>query len=288
MKFEHNHKLNAKITHDILRETYNAVPTLMKQLAPEGWTASSFHQELMAARQEFYNEYLNNQKNYPISHDSHSPTEDKKSSFAPLTLEEYLSPAFPPLYNDYLELFYILSCVLVEITFASTLYRDHDPEGYYFDDIAFEDMVIQVAYENKQIDKDGADVMHAAFPAPYLDEMDLHSCLEVLFGILKKYGFKLDYYHDELLDIVELQRLHEELLFRDLDAEEKEKQRTEVRADILAVLYAYGCEATDPLDLHAIIDFFNRRLVCPLVLGYLHVYHEFPMGYPYRLEDYMF
>ncbi|WP_312193023.1 hypothetical protein, partial [Sphingobacterium sp.] len=88
MKFEHNHKLNAKITHDILREIYNAVPTLMKQLAPEGWTASSFHQELMAARQEFYNEYLNNQKNYPSPHDSHSPTKDKRSSFAPLTLEE--------------------------------------------------------------------------------------------------------------------------------------------------------------------------------------------------------
>lgn len=289
MKFENNKKLNSKITHDILQDIYDAIPVAMAHLAPAGWKLSSFHQELMACRQVFYNDYRNEDTNQNNGQEGNSMLLD----YTPLpenemSMEEYLYITFPPLHNDYLELFYILSCILLDITFVSNLYRPHVSEFYYFDEIDFEDLVIQVAHENNQIDKEWAEVMVFAFPPPYLDEMEVHHCLEVLFSILKRHGFELDYYHNELLGIAELQRLHEDLLFRDLDAAEKEKQRQQVKTDILDILYDYDRTPIDPLDFQAIIALFNRRAVCPLVLAYLHVYHEFPTGYPYQLTDYLF
>ncbi len=289
MKFENNKKLNSKITHDILQDIYDAIPVAMAHLAPAGWKLSSFHQELMACRQVFYNDYRNEDTNQNNGQEGNSMLLD----YTPLqenemSMEEYLYITFPPLHNDYLELFYILSCILLDITFVSNLYQPDVPGIYYFDEIDLEEMVIQVAHENGQISKDWAAIMNFAFPPPYLDDMEVHYCLEVLFSILKRHGFKLDYYHDELMGIAELQQLHEDLLFRDLDAEEKEKQRQQVIADILEILYAYGRTAIDPLDFRAVLDLFNRRAVCPLVLAYLHVYHEFPTGYPYQLTDYLF
>lgn len=287
MKFENNKKLSSQITHDILQDMYDAVPAVMKLLAPNGWEESSFHQELMACRQLFYNDYRNENTNWNINFENTSiPPEYGPQLENEMSMEEYLYITFPPLHNDYLELFYILTCILLEITFVSNLYQDHGSELYYFDEIDFEDLVIRVAHENNQIDKDWAEVMVFAFPPPYLDEMEVHHCLEVLFSILKRHGFKLDYYHNVLMSIAELQRLHEDLLFRDLDAEEKEKQRQQVETDILEILYDYDRAPIDPLDLRAVIDLFNRREVCPLVLAYLHIYHEFPTGYPYLLEDY--
>ncbi|MNJ92227.1 hypothetical protein D3C87_98930 [compost metagenome] len=289
MKFENNKKLNSKITHDILQDVYDAVPAMMKLLAPNGWEGSSFHQELMACRQLFYNDYRNEDTNQNNDQEGNSIL----SEYGPhpeneMSMEEYLYITFPPLHNDYLELYYILICILLEITFVSNLYQDHGSELFYLDEIDLEEMVIRIAHKNGQISEDWAEVMNFAFPPPYLDEMEVHYCLEVLFSILKRHGFKLDYYHNELLSIAELQRLHEDLLFRNLDVEEKEKQRQQVQTDILEILYEYDRTPIDPFDFRAIIDLFNRRAVCPLVLAYLHVYHEFPTGYPYRLTDYLF
>ena len=203
-----------------------------------------------------------------------------------MSLEQYLYICFPPLDNDYLELFYIVSSILAEITFVSNLYREHEIGMYYFDEIEFEDIVVQLAHQNGQIDKDWAEVMVFAFPAPYLDDMEVHYCLEVLFSILMKHGFQLDYWHNELLNIVDLQKMYQEILFSSLDDQEKEQQREIIKEDIRAVLRDYDRSIIDPLDLPAIIAMFNRREVCPIVLAYLHVYHEFPKGYPYLLTDY--
>lgn len=287
MKFENNKKLDSKTTYAILQDTYYAVPQLMKRLAPAGWRKSSFHQELMNYRRLLYDEYLSTDQNRlsgsePVFH----CTYDDISKEEEMSLEQYLYICFPPLDNDYLELFYIVSSALAEITYVSSLYQDNSIGMYYFDDIAIEDMVIQLAHQNGQIDKDRAEVMVFAFPVPYLDEMEVHYCLEVLFSILMKHGFQLDYWHNELLNIVDLQKMYQEILYSNLAYQDKERQREIIKEDIRAVLRDYDRSVIDPLDLPAIIAMFNRREVCPLVLAYLHVYHEFPKGYPYLLTDY--
>lgn len=287
MKFENNKKLDLETTYAILQDTYDAVPQLMQLLAPAGWQESSFHRELMACRKLFYNDYLmSNENRLNEAEPTFHCTNDENYRKEDMSLAEYLYICFPPLGNDYLELFYIVSSVLLEITYVSSLYRDHEIGMYYFDEIAFEDIVIQLAQENKQIDKDWAKVMVFAFPVPYLDEMEVHYCLEVLFSILMKHGFQLDYWHNELLNIVDLQKMYQEILYSNLDYQEKERQREIIKEDIRSVLRAYDRSVIDPLDLPAIIAMFNLREVCPLVLAYLHIYDEFPKGYPYLLTDY--
>lgn len=287
MKFENNKKLDSKTTYAILQDTYDAIPQLLRLLAPAGWQESFFHQELMNYRKILYEEYLSTDENrlsgseLTIYFKSDDTSTEKKMS-----LEQYLYMCFPPLGNDYLELFYIVSSILAEITYVSNLYQDHEIGTYYFDEIAIEDFVIQLTYEKKQIDKDRAEAMVFAFPVPYLDDMEVHYCLEVLFSILMKHGFKLDYRHNDLLNIVDLQHMYQEILYSDLAYEDKERQREIIKEDISEVLRLYDRSVIDPLDLPAIIAIFNRREVCPLVLAYLHVYHEFPKGYPYLLTDY--
>lgn len=287
MKFENNKKLDLKTTYAILQDTYNAVPQLMRLLAPAGWQKSSFHQELMNFRRLLYDDYLSTDENRLLATELNIYCKnDDMSTEEEISLEQYLYICFPPLDNDYLELFYIVSSLLFEITYVSNLYQDHEIGMYYFDEIAIEDVVIQLAHENKQIAKDWAEVMVFAFPVPYLDEMEVHYCLEILFSILMKHGFKLDYWHNDLLNIVDLQHIYQEILYSNLAYEEKDRQRETIKEDIRAVLRDYDKSDIDPLDLPAIIAMFNRREVCPIVLAYLHVYHEFPKGYPYLLTDY--
>lgn len=287
MKFVNNKKLNSKTTYAILQDTYDAVPQLMRLLAPDGWQKSSFHQELMNFRRLLYDEYLSTDENRLLATELNIYCKnDDISTEEKMSLEQYLYICFPPLGNDYLELFYIVSSVLAEITYVSNLYRDHEIGMYYFDEIAIEDIVIQLAHENKQIDKDWAELMVFAFPVPYLDEMEVHYCLEVLFSILMKHGFKLDYWHNDLLNIVDLQKMYQEILYSNLAYQDKERQREIIKEDICTILREYNRSVIDPLDLPAIIAMFNRREVCPIVLAYLHVYDEFPKGYPYLLIDY--
>ena len=287
MKFENNKKLDSKTTYAILQDTYEAVPQLMRLLAPAGWQKSSFHQELMNFRRLLYDDYLSTDENRLLATELNIYCKnDDMSTEEEISLEQYLYICFPPLDNDYLELFYIVSSLLFEITYVSNLYQDHEIGMYYFDEIAIEDIVIQLAYDNKQIDKDWAEVMVFAFPVPYLDDMEVHYCLEVLFSILMKHGYKLDYWHNDLLNIVDLQHMYQEILYSNLAYEEKERQRETIKEDIHAVLRDYVRSDIDPLNLPTIIAMFNRREVCPIVLAYLHIYHEFPKGYPYLLTDY--
>lgn len=287
MKFENNKKLDSKTTYAILQDTYDAVPQLMQLLAPAGWRESSFHQELMTCRKLFYDDYLKTNGDWPKETEPNFYYANQDiSTEEEMSLEQYLYICFPPLGNDYLELFYIVSSVLAEITYVSSLYRAHEIGMYYFDEIAIEDIVIQLAHENKQIDKDQAEVMVFAFPVPYLDEMEVHYCLEVLFFILMKHGFKLDYWHNDLLNIADLQKMYQEILYSNLAYQDKERQREIIKEDICTILREYDRSVIDPLDLPTIIAMFNRREVCPIVLAYLHIYDEFPKGYPYLLTDY--
>ena len=76
------------------------------------------------------------------------------------------------------------------------------------------------------------------------------------------------------------------ILYGDLDYEEKDSRRERIKSDISEILQRYDRTYIDPLDLSSIVDLFNRRWVCPFVLAYLHVYDEFPKGYPYLFSDY--
>lgn len=287
MKFNNNKKLGTKIIQAILQDTYEAVPQLMTLLAPEGWRESSFHQELMVCRYEFYHEFLH-VDDYPSTGIDfrRSETDQEITSEPPLSFDEYLYLTFPPIGNDHLELFYILSSILIEITFTSALYRDHEFDAYYFDEVQCEGIMIQLAYVNNQVDKEWANIAFTAIPPPYLDEMDVHHCLELLFTILKKHGFKLDYWHGELLYIVELQDMYWAILYGDLDSEEKDSRCQQIKSDISEILERYDSSYIDPLNLSSIVDLLNRRWVCPFVLAYLHIYDDFPKGYPYLLSDY--
>lgn len=287
MNFIERKTLDVNTTHAILQDAYDALPQLMSRLAPGGWEESSFHQELMDSRKLFYDCYLESDSASVWETDSSSDVsahvdqpEEK------LSLDDYLYICFPPIGYDYLELFYLISCMLTEITFVSNLYRNHDGDMYYFDEMTMEDLVIQLAHENGEIDKNWADLMVFTFSPPYMEAMELHYCLEVLFRILLKHGFQLDYWHNEILQVVDLQNVYQELLFSNLDAHEKEQRRESVKADINAILRTYDSSAIDPLDLPAIIEMFNLREVCPIVLAYLHAYGEFPKGYPYLLTEY--
>lgn len=287
MKFNNNKILDTKITQAILQDAYDAVPQLMTLLAPQGWQESPFHQELMACRYELYHEFLQMDGFLPTYTENRRSDSDKgPEAETTLSFDEYLYLTFPPIGNDHLELFYILSNILIEITFTSALYQDHEFDAYYFEEVLCEGIMIQLAHVNNQVDKEWANIAFTAIPPPYLDEMDVHHCLELLFTILKKHGFKLDYWHGELLYIVELQDMYWAILYGDLDYEEKDSRRQQIKSDISEILERYDSTYTDPLNLSSIVDLFNRRWVCPFVLAYLHVYDDFPKGYPYLLSDY--
>ena len=175
MKFNNNKILGNKITQAILQDTYDAVPQLMNLLAPQGWRESSFHQELMACRYELYHEFLHVDDHLSTEIDiRRTDTDQKISCEPPLSFDEYLYLTFPPIGNDHLELFYILSNILIEITFTSALYRDHEFDAYYFYEVQCEGIMIQLAYVNNQVDKEWANIAFTAIPPPYLNEMDVH------------------------------------------------------------------------------------------------------------------
>lgn len=283
-----NSKISASTMACILQEVYDAVPVLMDTLAPEGWAQSPFGQGFMDIRQSFYDEYRNDfdenkSRGYFVNQEWFDPSDEE-----PMSIEEYLYIIFPPFHNDTLELFYILCCALLEITLVSTLYQGNDPTFYYFDEREFEGMVTQIAFQNGQISQDLAKVTIFAYPVPHLDELDIHHCLEVLFSILKKQGFQLNYWHDELVFIAQQQQRYEELLYSALEDREKAIQREQIKESIMEILDFFKQETIDPLDLSTIVDLYNRYEVCPLVLAYLHVYEDFPKGYPYLLSDYLF
>ncbi|WP_139378633.1 hypothetical protein [Parapedobacter luteus] len=57
---------------------------------------------------------------------------------------------------------------------------------------------------------------------------------------------------------------------------------------ITEILAAYKADHVDPLDFAGIFEEITKRKTPEDVLAYLHVYGEFPGGYPMKLEDYMF
>lgn len=272
MKFYNNPKLDRDCLYNILQDCYDIVPRLMNIITPEGWENGYTHQELLTHRQELYGTFL----------DDIEP-EDY------LSFDDYFSCSFPPEHNSQLELFYLLGVILTEITCASTIYRPGEPEAYYFDPQDMQDMMLKTAAQRRQLDMDCHRDCYSLLPPcpePLLEEMDLHHCIEALFTILRSYGFKLDYWDMELLEIAELQDAHNEVFYSCLDPEEKETKQMELKQQIIAIMDGYTTAVEDPFDLPAIVKLFNQRKVCPIVLAYLHSYDEFPKGYPYRLGDY--
>ncbi|WP_324759490.1 hypothetical protein [Sphingobacterium thalpophilum] len=288
MKFNSNKKLAINVTLSILHDLYDAIPQLIKLLTPSGWKDGRLHQEMMAHRQIQYNEFIKNEAAHwkKMSSSPYRP-DTSHAAFEEISFDEYFYITFPPLYNDKLELFYILGFLLLDITYVSTLYYPSDPhEYYYFEGLDIEQLILQIAYRDKQIPAENAKVMIAVFPPPYLDDMDLHHCLETVFAIFMKHGLRLDYWDDDLLQIMRLQERYEELFYSNLRHEEKQMRVEKVRTEICSIIADIAKDAVDPLDLPAIIDLFNRRKICPIVLAYLHIYEEFPRGYPYLLDDY--
>lgn len=317
MKQRKIEKLTSSIVLAILQEVYDSVPQVMQAIAPLGWKQTPYHQEMISYRKMLYDDFKDSTSIPPRSYTIKLPNpeqditwcddNDCKDSnkeepahhhFSPFTPEQdipwneeidfdsYFLITFPPLYHDHLELFYILAGLLLEITANSTLYRDHNSNDYYFDETQLEELIIEIAYCNKQIEKECADLMLTICPCPPLDDMDLLHCLETLFVILEKQGFHLNFWEYELLLITDLQETYQQIFYQDLHYADKEQQLWQIQLDIEQVLEHYDDPAVDPLHLPSIIALYNRRKISPLVLAYLHVYDQFPLGYPYRHADY--
>lgn len=309
-----NEQLTTPLVRAILQEVYDSVPKIMNTIAPLGWKQTAYHQEMINYRKMLYDDFraINNdeaasymlkrptpEEEIPWSDDSDNnndeavlhpfnqpTTEQEVPWYDDIDFESYFTITFPPLYHDHLEIFYILAGLLLEITAHSTLYHDHDGYAYYFDDIQIEELVIDIAYHNKQIKKEEADIMFAVCPFPQLDDMDLLYCLETLFTILKKQDLYFNFWDHELLLITELQEAYHHIFYQDLHYLDKEQQLKQIQMDIILMLERYGGTTVNPLHLPSIIGLYNRRKVSPLVLAYLHVYDKFPLGYPYRIADY--
>lgn len=317
MKQRKIEKLTSTIVLAILQEVYNTVPQVMQAIAPLGWKQTPYHQEMISYRKMLYDDYKDINSSHPESKtvdlpnlkqeipwcddndckdsNKEEPAHHHYSPFTPeqeirwneeIDFDSYFLITFPPLYHDHLELFYILAGLLLDITADSTLYRDHHSYAYYFDEIQLEELIIEIAYRNKQIEKEEANHMLTICPCPPLDDMDLLHCLETLFLILKKQGFHLNFWDYELLLITDLQESYQQIFYQDLHYVEKEQQLWQIQLDIEQVLEGFDDPAVDPLHLPGIIALYNRRKISPLVLAYLHVYDQFPLGYPYRHADY--
>lgn len=272
MKFYNNKKLERACLYNILQDCYDMIPRLMKTITPEGWESGLTHQELLIHRQELYDAFLDNIQ-----------PEDY------ISFDQYFSSSFPPAQHSELELFYLLAIILSEITLASVIYRPDDLESYYINPDDMIATVFQVAAKRRQLDKGkNRNSYRLLPPCPFrlLEDMELHHCMEALFAILRSHGFKLDYWDVELLEIAELQDAHSAIFYSGLDPAEKEKQQAELELQIIEIISPYTAQVDNPFDLPAVVKLFNRYKICPIILGYLHSYDEFPKGYPYRLEDY--
>ncbi|MEN5233201.1 hypothetical protein [Sphingobacterium faecium] len=280
-------KLTSSIVLTILQKVYDSVSKVMQTIAPLGWKQTPYHQEMISYRKMLYDDYKDIKSPHSESNTINRPDPEQDIPWnEEIDFESYFLITFPPLYHDHLELFYILAGLLLQITADSTLYGDHDGYAYYFDEIQIEELVIEIAYRNKQIEKEEANLMLTICPCPPLDDMDLLYCLETLFTILKKQGFHLNFWDYELLLITDLQEAYQHIFYQDLHYVEKEQQLGQIQSDIQQVLEQYDGLKVDPLHLPSIIALFNRRKISPLVLAYLHVYYRFPRGYPYHHADY--
>lgn len=317
MKQRKNEKLTSSLAHTILQEVYDSVPKLMHAIAPLGWKQTAYHQEMISYRKMLYDDFKDSNNADSGSYTINRPTPQQEIPWSdeidvkgsnndepaphPVTLPDpeqeipwsdeidfgsFFVITFPPLYHDHLELYYILSGLLLDMTATSKLYRDHDSYAYYFDEIEIEDLIIELAYRNKQIQKEEADLMYTICPYPQLEDMDLLYCLEILFAILKNHGFHYNFWDDELLLITDLQETYQHIFYQDLHYLDKDKQLIQIQLDIQQLLERYDGITADPLHLPSIIALYNRRKISPLVLAYLHVYDQFPRGYPYRIADY--
>lgn len=287
MKQRKIEKLTSTIVLAILQEVYNTVPQVMQAIAPLGWKQTPYHQEMISYRKMLYDDYKGINSSHPETKTVNLPDLEQEIPWnEEIDFDSYFLITFPPLYHDHLELFYILAGLLLDITADSTLYRDHHSYAYYFDEIQLEELIIEISYRNKQIEKEEANLMLAICPCPPLDDMDLLYCLENLFAILKKRGFRLNFWDYELLLITDLQESYQQIFYQDLHYTDKEQQLWQIQLDIEHVLDGYDDPAVDPLHLPGIIALYNRRKISPLVLAYLHVYDQFPLGYPYRHADY--
>lgn len=310
-------KLTSSRVRTILQEVYDNVPQLMHVIAALGWKQTPYHQEMISYRKMLYDDFKNSNSNYQERYPINLPNpqqeipwadaidgkDSNKDEPAPhavgppapeqeipwcdeIDFDSYFVITFPPLYHDHLEVFYILASLLLEITANSTLYCDHDADLYYFDEVQIEELIIEIAYRNKQIEKEEANHMFAICPCPQLEDMDLLHCLETLFAILKKQGFHLNFWDYELLLITDLQETYQHIFYQDLHYLDKEQQLKQIQLDIQQLLEYYDDNTVDPLYLPNIIALYNRKKISPLVLAYLHIYDNFPLGYPYRFTDY--
>ena len=287
MKQRKIERLPSSIVLAILQEVYDSVPQVMQAIAPLGWKQTPYHQEMISYRKMLYDDYKGIKSSHPENKTVDLP--DLKQEIPwneEIDFDSYFLITFPPLYHDHLDLFYILAGLLLDITADSTLYRDHHSYAYHFDEIQLEELIIEIAYRNKQIEKEEANLMLAICPCPPLDDMDLLYCLETLFAILKKQGFHLNFWDYELLLITDLQKSYQQIFYQDLHYTDKEQLLWQIQLDIEHVLDGYDDPAVDPLHLPGIIALYNRRKISPLVLAYLHVYDQFPLGYPYWHADY--
>lgn len=280
----------------ILEEIYRAVPEILPVIAPHGWKKTVYFRNMMQERRQEHQEFLDT---LPQSLSERDPANDccprwqepetdesHNDEYYP-NFEEYFDISYPPLYDDFLEIYYILTYVLTDITYSSLLIEEGSSRCYYIDVDEALYLSLSVAYRAGRINKTVHDLRAFVCPAPILDDMDSIYCLELIFRILRQQGYSLVYWDQELLYIRELQQSREELLYAPISPEQREESDLDILSRLRDCLWQYDRNWTvDVMDLREIVELFNRKKTCPIVLSYLHAYGEFPEGYPYTFMRY--
>lgn len=281
-------KLSKKELAVLVENLYCAVPALLPLIAPKGWKNSPYHHMMMDERQDLYQNFVQSladmaTKQYKPRSKYIAPNPDPGEE---IDFDSYFGITFPPLYNDHIEVFYTLVVLLVELTSCSFLVRNSAEPHYYVDEHEAEELLFEIAYRHKHIDQYTYETMATICNAPVLDSLNQIQGLECIFRVMQSEGYALKHWDDELLYIRELQEGYDDLSYAPIPAQEKEMTQQEIRERIQNYLAEYTQSPVDPFDFRSIVALFNRRKTCPIVLAYLHVYDEFPEGYPYTYRHY--
>lgn len=277
----------------IVQKIYMQVPRVKQLLGPHGWKQSDYHQQIQQQQVDEYEVYLNEllverQDESSFIH----PYEDDKTYLDEYAVhyEDYFIFQFPCLDHDEGEVFAILLHLLYDLTITGVLISYHEVEPclhhYYvhYDDLST--VAIKVAYQNDLIPKENTTISYLNNIQVVLEDLDLFHCMQIIFEILQTENYQ--WYHRDS-DLVYILVAHHEYQFlehSDVPFMERYQQQNEIVITILNILSPYQKDWLNALDFTAILSLYNRYKTNYCILAYLHTYHSFPRGYPYRASDY--
>lgn len=285
--------LSGKKLKAIIQKIYMQVPRVMQLLAPNGWKQSDYHKQIEQQQKDEYELFLKemldekHQKNDPFHQREDDMTYLNEYAFR---YEDYFTFHFPSLNNDEGEVFAILLQLLYNLTEEGMLIANHKVKPflryYYF---VYEDLskiVLQVAYENGLIQKKNLSVSHLWYFQMVLEDMDLFYCMVIIFEILQTENYQWYHIDPDLQYILVAHLEHQNLDESDLPLMERYQRQNEIVITIQNILSPYQKDWMDPFNFNKILSLFNRYKTNLNILAYLHSYHSFPQGYPYRASDY--